>query len=227
MYVPSYAPEPIEITGSVAEEKWPVIVGFVRRVSLLYLATLALAISLSSAPFTPMPLSASLPLLLATLVGLSIMRKFGKGKSWEPGLSGLLAPLLFFSLGLVGKELRHLNVPVWAMFSGPAVATVYVMIARRDLSFLGMFLFGLAGSSALIFYYCQVAGEGRLLTSLLANGAFLFYFVYDLAALLTRRRLGEELGAVIDLYRDVLNVFSYPFRVWRHWREHRIWAIPK
>lgn len=227
MHVPSYVPEPIEIQGNVAEESWPVVVVFVRRVALLYLVTLAVAIGLTAAPFTPMPLTASLPLLLGTLLGLSAVRKFARGQSWEQSISAMLAPMLFFALGLVGKELRHVGVPVWAVFSGPAVATAYVIIARRDLSFLGMYLFGVAGSSFMIFLYCHTYGGGRLFESLLVNGIFLFYYVYDLAALLTRRRLGEEWGAVLDLYRDVLNIFSYPIRVWRHWKTHRIWSIPK
>jgi hypothetical protein len=50
--------------------------------------------------------------------------------------------------------------------------------------------------------------------------------VYDNASLLARRRLGEELGAVVDLYRDVLNVFGWVVRVLAHWRKHRIWNIP-
>jgi hypothetical protein len=46
--------------------------------------------------------------------------------------------------------------------------------------------------------------------------------VYDLAALMSRRRQHETWAAVADLFRDVLNVFGYSYRVVRHWRRHRI-----
>ncbi|MFN8220199.1 MAG: hypothetical protein U0S12_08740 [Fimbriimonadales bacterium] len=227
MHIPSYVPEPIEIPGNVAEERWPVVVGFVRRVMLLHLGTLAVAIGLATAPFRPMPLSGSLPMLLGCLLGLSLMRRFGKGKPWEQTVSALLAPLLLFALGLVGKEIRNLGWPFGAVIAGPAVATLYVLFARRDLSFLGMFLMGLAGSSVAIFVACRQLGVAGVFEALALNAGYLFYYVYDLAALLTRRRLGEEWGAVLDLYRDVLNMFSYPLRVWRHWRKHRIWSLLK
>jgi len=51
---------------------------------------------------------------------------------------------------------------------------------------------------------------------------YLFFLVYDLASLQQRRRLGEEALAAADLYRDALNVLSYPFRVIDHWRGFRI-----
>jgi hypothetical protein len=49
------------------------------------------------------------------------------------------------------------------------------------------------------------------------------YFAYDLASLMSRRRRGEEAAAVVDLYRDVFNVFGYVPRVIAHWHRHRIW----
>ena len=55
------------------------------------------------------------------------------------------------------------------------------------------------------------------------NTGFIFYVVYDLSALLTRRRLGEEMGANADLFRDILNFTTYWARVRSHWRRHPIW----
>ncbi|HCD99673.1 MAG TPA: hypothetical protein DER07_01365, partial [Armatimonadetes bacterium] len=65
------------------------------------------------------------------------------------------------------------------------------------------------------------------LWGLAANAAYLFFLVYDLAAVLTRRLPKEEWGAVVDLYRDALNFLTYSVRVVRHWRKHRIWSATK
>jgi FtsH-binding integral membrane protein len=62
---------------------------------------------------------------------------------------------------------------------------------------------------------------------LAANVLYLTYWVYDLASLLARRRRGEELAAVVDLYRDVLNIFGYVARCIGHWKKHRIWVLPR
>ena len=57
------------------------------------------------------------------------------------------------------------------------------------------------------------------------NAIYLTFYVYDLASLLARRRIGEEWAAVVDLYRDVLNVFGWIVRVFAHWRKHKIWNV--
>ena len=54
---------------------------------------------------------------------------------------------------------------------------------------------------------------------------FVIYWVYDLASLLARRRQGEELAAVVDLYRDVFNFFGYAVRMIKHWQKHKIWTV--
>jgi FtsH-binding integral membrane protein len=89
-----------------------------------------------------------------------------------------------------------------------------------------MWFLAILGSCLLVVLFGWLIGEtGRRITeACLINVVYLSYLVYDLAALLTRRRLGEEVGAVLDLYRDVLNMFSYPIRVWKHWRTHKIWS---
>lgn len=227
MYVPSYVPEPIEISGNVAEQKWSVVVGFVRRVSVIHFVTLLLIIGLAMLPIASAPLGASLPMLATTLVGLSITRNVGKGKRWEQVLSALLAPTLFLSLAQVISHYSQRGWPTWSLALGPAIAVAYVLIAGRDLSFLGMFVFSAIFSSLATGYAVSGLGGKFVVETLAINLGFLFFYVYDLAALLTRRRLGEEWGAVLDLYRDVLNCITYPIRVWRHWKKHQIWAIPK
>ncbi len=226
MYVPSYVPEQIEINGNVAEAKWSVIVGFIRRVTTMHLVTILVVAFLVDLPVAVMGLEASVPFLLAALIGLSLTRGIGKGKRWEQQLSWVLAPVMLVTLASLLRELGNLNWPIAAMVVGPAIACAYAWVAGRDLSFLGMFLFAAGISTAVLVTLCR---EWRIqaIEAAVVNGVWVFYYVYDLAALLTRRRLGEEWGSVLDLYRDVLNVTTYPIRVLRHWVKYRLWSIPK
>jgi hypothetical protein len=54
-----------------------------------------------------------------------------------------------------------------------------------------------------------------------AGLGYVLFFVYDLAALLSRRRLREVPAAVADLYRDLLNFITYSVRIVLHWRRFR------
>lgn len=226
MVVPPFVPPQIEIPGNVAEERYDVRLGFVKRVAWLYvLSTLAVAGSAMS----PLRLNlfGSTGSLIASLVVLSITRYAAKGKHVEQVLSSVFFPLVLLSLGHLLRQLHELGYPVWTLCTTPAAVGLYVLICGRDLSFAGMFFLGFLFQCLAISVvgYWQEMGGALIFESLVVAGAYLFYVVYDLAALQTRRHLGEEVGAVLDLYRDVLNVFTYPVRVVKHWREHRIWSV--
>ena len=62
----------------------------------------------------------------------------------------------------------------------------------------------------------------RSTQALLWNAVGLFYLVYDLASLLSRRKSDESWASVVDLYRDVFNFLGYFPRVMIHWNRHRI-----
>lgn len=230
MYVPPYVPQPIEIEGNVAQESYLVRLGFVRRVVFAHFATLGIATALSAQPSLPRldVLSAAI-FLLASLALLSLVRRMAKGRRADQRLSLALLPLPVFSLALLIRALNEEGWAVWVVGAGAVCVLLYASLCGRDLSFVGMFVMPLAASLAVAAtagYFLRVP-VGPLLAGMALNSAYLFYFVYDLAALLTRRRLGEEWGAVADLYRDVLNGVSYPIQVYRHWRDHRIWIPPK
>ena len=68
----------------------------------------------------------------------------------------------------------------------------------------------------------------RSAQALIWNSVGLFYMVYDLAALMSRRKTTEAWASVVDLYRDVFNFMGYFPRVLIHWNRHRIlndWSI--
>ena len=222
MYVPSYVPQPIEIPANVANERYTVRLAFIRRVVAVYLASLVIIglISLMVGNWSPFDLM----LVLVAMLALSLARELAKGRDIEQRLSFAVSPALLIGLGMCVHKLIDIHWPVWGMVIGVGCATVYTFSCGRDLSFLGMWALSISCSTVLILVFGWHEPGIVLIELLLANAIYLSYFVYDLAALLTRRRLGEEVGAVVDLYRDVLNMFSYPVRVWNHWRTHKIWV---
>ena len=143
MYVPSYVPDPIEIEGNVAEERWAVTVEFIRRVVFLHFISLLLIGVVALSPVTEKDLPYCAVFLTVVLVLLSAIRNLAKGKHFEQVLSLVLAPVLILAMGLLLKALHAMGWPTWAMGTGPPVALAYVIFARRDLSFLGMFFFSL------------------------------------------------------------------------------------
>lgn len=230
MYVPPYVPQPIEISGNVAQESYLVRLGFVRRVALAHFLTVIIAACLSTLPMTPAvePLLAGLSVFVVLIV-LSLVRGVAKGRAADQRMSIAVLPILLVALAIWIRALSDRGWAVWALGVGAAAALAYIFLCGRDLSFVGMFVIPAVVSSIIVVaaaWQLETA-TWALLAGLALNAIYLFYFVYDLAALLTRRRLGEEWGAVADLYRDVLNLFTYPIRVYHHWRDHRIWIPPK
>lgn len=228
MYVPNYVPDPIEIPGNVTEEPYHARLGFVKRVSLLHFASLLVVGAVAYLPYAP-PRAVSLWMLGVFLIGLAITRVALRKRRTEARVSGMLLPPL---LVLVGFALHHLQLaghPIWTVIIGPGCAIIYATLCGRDYSFVGQYLLSLIASSTAI-AALAVAAPSTLADArfaLIANGVYLSYYVYDLASLLARRRLREEFAAVVDLYRDVLNIFGYIVRCIGHWRKHRIWVIPR
>lgn len=226
MYVPPYVPQQIEIPGNVASEPYLVRLGFIRRVVALHFLSVLIILGLAYFPRTFTP-AQSAGLALLSLLGLSLVRGLVKGKRYEQVLSAIVAPFLFLALAQLIAIGPERGWPQWILGVAPAGILVYVLACGRDLSFMGMFvLCGLFNLAILIAARLFLVVDARVFWEMVAIGiGFIFFFVYDLAALLTRRRLGEEVGAVLDLYRDVLNFTTYTVRVVRHWRKHRIWSL--
>ncbi|HVL39818.1 MAG TPA: hypothetical protein VM328_10560 [Fimbriimonadaceae bacterium] len=226
MIVPPYVPDAIQVSENVAEERYAVRVAFIRRVVLFHglswLAVWALAIS----PMPSLPVVPSALALVGSLVALSVMRDLTKPRPIDQLYSLAFSPVMFVFLAMTLRGLLQLEVPVWALGLGLVASVLYTFLCGRDFSFVGQYVLALGASSVAIVLLSEarLPGSDRVATALLINGVCLSYFVYDLAALQTRRRRKEVLAAVIDLYRDVLNIFSYAIRVVRHWKRHKIWA---
>lgn len=224
MNVPPYVPEQIEIPANVAEEKHAVRVRFVRRVVLLHIVSVLVIAAVGYLWVTGLGLTGSALIALGWLLLLSLVRGVVKGRPVEQRISVALAPFMLASLGFVAREIYDAGFPIWTLLLGSACTFIYVLLCGRDLSFVGMFVLCGIGSSGIAAGLTLGMQLERTWTTwgLLLNVAYLAYFVYDLAALQTRRRLGEQYAAVVDLYRDSLNFITYSIRVWNHWRKYNV-----
>jgi FtsH-binding integral membrane protein len=226
MYVPNYIPPPIEVPGNVTEQSYSVRLGFVRRVAILHLASLAVIAALSLLELPKVPVEMAIAELGIVLLVLSFIRIGTRATKYDLMVSGSLLPVVLVSLAVIVRTLNQGEWPVWGVAAGAACAVIYAISCGRDFSFVGQYALSLIVSS--VGLACAAISMGmppsKAAFLLGANAGYLFYLVYDSASLLARRRLGEEVAAVVDLYRDIFNVFGYLARVARHWRKHRIWA---
>jgi hypothetical protein len=224
MNVPPFVPQPIEIPGNVTEETYLVRLAFIRRVVAMFALSLAVVLLASLNPLYSGPYD--LVFIFVYLLMLSTARGLAKGRAVEQRISLIVSLALFLSLGFRVHRLLAGGWPIWCMGVGTLCLVLYTFCCGRDLSFMGMWFFSLLATSTLVLILGNLLKDQpvQILEAVLLSAAYVSYWVYDLAALLTRRRLGEEFGAVLDLYRDVLNMFSYPIRVWTHWRTHKIWS---
>ncbi len=228
MIVPNYMPDPIEVPGNVTTERYSVRLVFIRRVIWLHMVSLALVSAAMTIPMPHRGIPTTGYTLIAFLVILDIVRIRTRGRREEPWLScAFFTPVIVIVAALL-REMQAAAFPVWAFFVGPPCAALYSTICGRDFSFVGCFFLSLISSSLIVAgAVISLHLTGTLATwAFLANAAYLFYWVYDLAALMARRRFGEEPAAVVDLYRDVFNIFGYIPRVIVHWKKHRIWVVP-
>jgi FtsH-binding integral membrane protein len=226
MYVPNYIPPPIEVPGNVTEERYSVRLGYIRRVAVLHFFSLVLIGGVSALKLPIVRLDMSILWLAILLLFLSLVRIGTRATRNDLILSTSLLPVVIASIGIIAGTLDRTGWPIWGVSVGAACSVVYGLCCGRDFSFVGQFCLSLIASSVILAFAAITLGMPPRQAAFLlgANAAYLFYLVYDSASLLARRRLGEEPAAVVDLYRDVFNVFGYLVRVARHWRKHRIWA---
>lgn len=226
MIVPNYIPDPVEIPNNVTLQPYLVRLAFLRRVLLFHFASLGLIALLSVLHAPHVGFLPAVVLVAICMVCLSLVRIETRGTRADLWLSTGLLPLLLIGLSFIVREAADAGFPMWAMPFGTACAVIYSLLCGRDFSFVGQFFLSLVVSNVAIAILANAAAlsSETAAWALAANSAYLFYTVYDSAALMARRRLGEEVAAVVDLYRDVLNFFGYIVRCIRHWRRYRLWS---
>lgn len=225
MYVPNYVPEPLEVPGNVTLDPYPVRLAFVRRVTVLHAAGLCTVAALAWLPWPYLELDVALAGVAVLMLLLDALRVALRGHRYEATMSTAALVVLLPTVAWAARVCFDSAIPVWAMLVGPSFALSYTLLSGRDYSFVGCGLLSLIGSSVLLAGMVVQTGMSPSLAAwaLGLNTSYLIYFVYDLASLMSRRRRGEEAAAVVDLYRDIFNVFGYVPRVISHWHRHRIW----
>lgn len=218
-----YFPEPLEVTGNVAKSRYRVILFFIRSISILHYGTIFLIWSLSVflAPSFTFPSAGWI--CLCSLISLSLSRTFFTGP-----LEAFISVIVFIpyigSLGLYFYTLHLGGYPIWILGIATTNAFLYTFLCREDFSFFGQFLFAFLATSIFIFaaFWLKILVPEQIRIAFILTAIYLFYYVYDLASILKRRRPNEILMAAFDLHRDVLNFLSYSIRVVQHWRKFRI-----
>ncbi|MBL8086581.1 MAG: hypothetical protein JNM85_00755 [Chthonomonas sp.] len=223
MYVTPYFPEPEAVAGNIAAENYDVRLAFIRRVMFYTWCSVAGLCAVSAFPLQAVPSETSWLLVLGGLLLLTAARRWKSG-----GMADRLSAWIVFPITLVA--LGH-ALDSWTAFGhlptillvAVTVASLYVLLCKRDLSFLGMFMLGWPATIVILFIVGEWSGTAWYgLPSILIATAVLFFLVYDLASLLQRRRAGEEGLAMVDIYRDTLNFITYGFRVIHHWRNFKL-----
>lgn len=220
LQIQPYFPEPIVVSKNVATERYIVRLSFVRAVlaghSLSVVAIAAIAILYEPT----LAITTQWILLFACLLALTFVRRFLNGRSLDGVLSFFLLLPTLFSLGCLASTLTESGAPVWILGLGYLICSVYGALCGRDYSFVGQFVITTIVLSTILVVtvlFRVVYWEDALFWEFITL-SYIFFFIYDLAALLSRRRLGEEPAAVADLYRDLLNFSTYSVRIFLHWK---------
>lgn len=221
-----YFPEAETVNASVATESYDVRLGFVRRVAYFHCLTQVAVgvlgyILATRFPDTLMAARTEFFVVVALLLLSSFFRKIGDGPD---RVSAILIPFVLVATARFGAALHLVGIDLWTIPVGIVLATLYVIFAGRDFSFVAQFVLAGIGSILVGVLLLTVGGWSAAKATLSSLSAIiaLAYTVYDHAALLQRRRLGQEVLAALDLYRDCFNFVSYTFRVIHHWRNFRI-----
>ncbi len=215
-----YFPEPVVVSKNVATERYVVRLSFVRAVLSGHVVTVVGIAAVASLLDPALSVNGLLVVLLAGLLALTFTRRLLVGRSLDGVISFFLLLPVLYCLGGLTKFAVAIGQPVWIFIVAYGIASIYGALCGRDYSFVGQFVIAavlltvVVGSAVLL-------GAVDWRVALLwwsVSLAYVFFLVYDLAALLSRRRLGEEPAAVADLYRDMLNFSTYSVRIFLHWR---------
>jgi hypothetical protein len=226
MYVPNYVPEPEQIPGSVTKEPYADRLQFIRRVLYRFVGSVGFIVGVGLLIPRDLPLLPGVATigLLVTLLLISAIRSLLRGTDLEPRLTSYTLPIVIIAFAFATRSWTVHDFPAWSILAGISCFGIYSLVCGRDFSFVGGFTLSLIVSSVLIAFVMVEEGipTHSSAMALIWNAGGLFYLVYDLAAMLSRRKPSEGWAAVVDLYRDVLNFIGYFPRVLIHWNRHRI-----
>lgn len=224
MNVQPYFPEPITVPGNIANADYGERLRYVRiLVLMLSICFAVVAVALYATPRELPPRQAAV-LILGLLAALSLTRRLAPSGLWDNILSGSLLVVLLLALGAGLRYWSDSGLPLYTLAIAACCPAAYTLFSGRDFSFVGGFVLSMLATALASAAYAVARGQPleELWLPVTLSGVGLFYLYYDLASLLQRRRKGEEVAALADLFRDSLNVLSYGVRVVRHWKRFNI-----
>jgi len=223
MPIQPYFPEPLTVTGNVAEAKHRDRVRFVRRVVAGHSLTVLTVITCAAIVPLMLPARLSFVLFLGGLVALTFERRAFLGGLKDNLLSiAFLLPTLF-SLSQFLRSLHAAGWPVLTLVPAVIGLALYALFCGNDFSYFGQLLLCgvLTIVSSLFMGVMGVVPPSQVLFGTFVAFCYIGYYVYDLSMIVKRRKMGEEIAAVADLYRDLINFVTYSVRVYFHWRKFR------
>lgn len=208
LQVRNFVPEPTRVEGCVFDAKWSEQVKFLRMFALLQLVV-----------WFPTFIG---PTVLNGLVVTAIL--VGFANSANPNLSQLvlLNPLLLgASTMLINWLGKQFHFPLLGI--SPICGSLYILVAGRNYSRTGQFLYSLMASSVIIAAVGIATNQPVETTRWqeLINFALTLYLVTDLASITLRRKPTEVMAASVDIFRDIFNWIPWLFKFAKHVKELR------
>lgn len=224
MYVPNYVPEPEQMPGNVTKEPYALRLKFIRQTLFRFIGSIGMVVGIAMVVPRDLELWPMTIALLVVLFCVSGIRTLFRGTVIEPKLTTWALPVVLLMVAVTMRCWTLAFFPAWSILAGIACFGIYAAVCGRDFSFVGGYTLSLIASSVFIAFVMveEKMTSTQSAQALLWNAGGLFYLVYDLAALLSRRKSNESWASVVDLYRDVFNFMGYFPRVLIHWNRHRI-----
>lgn len=220
---PPLFPEPIQVGQSVSQASYDARITFVKRTLYPFLLTLLASAILGKVVPPFLDLQSNLAAALTTLVTITLTRRFFVRGPLETAASAtglILCLALTTNLFCLADEA---GLPVVLFTAQLLIMLVYTLLCGRDFSFVGfaaiptLTTLAISGLTAVF----GLTHPGHVIPGLALHALFGLYISYDLAMIMKRRRPQEQISAVADFYRDLLNIFTYPFRVFQHWQKYQ------
>lgn len=225
---------PVKVLDSVADAPYLILVRFIRFVGLFHLGTLgllAILVWLFLTPFFSTVLSSiptEVPYLLTAFTLLLLLVLRGANIWLQLAVFTVFLIVFAAAFSLYGSSM-HDRFPAYAeglllaLLSACLGLLVYLIVSGRDLSLPGAYycVWPVILLVTVLWTIFTDMSWAEGITVMVLMSVALFYWVYDLAMILQRRKASENIAAVIDLYRDCLNILALPgrfLRVNRRWR---------
>jgi len=223
VYVQPYFPEPETVPGNAADTPYDVRLAFIKKVTWIHFWLCVVILLVGVYLPSPIPLKSAAWNAAGCWLLLSALRNLHRSP-----LDRLFTPIAFVGFALMLAWTLQLVNPTYDAFlvlgTPIAFAAAYTAFCGRDYSFMGNFM--ISGIATVLFLVGLFKLKGEAWPSLgiqiAVSLGVLFFYVYDLASLLQRRRLSEGFLAAVDIFRDVLNFLTYGFRVIEHWKKFRV-----